>query len=93
MFVTKYQPIFFSNDKEDYFPKLWFYKPRGNKKQLEILSDTDNDDFSTKMVITPVHVLNIHDFNENNSGIYMCQSPEIMINCNVFMYVLEGQYL
>ncbi|KAJ8727090.1 hypothetical protein PYW08_015487 [Mythimna loreyi] len=79
----------FCDDIEDYFPKLWFYKPRGNK-QAEILSDIENNDFSTKLVITPVHILNIHDFDENNSGIYTCRSPETTDKGNIFMYNLEG---
>ncbi|KAJ8725124.1 hypothetical protein PYW07_016082 [Mythimna separata] len=80
----------FCDGKEDYFPKLWFYKPRGDKKQAEILSDVENNDFSTKIVITPVHILNIYDFNENNSGIYSCRSPETMQKGNIFTYILEG---
>ena len=81
----------FSEVKGDYYPKWWFYKSRGNKKQTEILSDVINNDFSTEIIITPDHTLNINNFKENNSGIYKCKSPEPMVKGNVFKYILEGK--
>ncbi|KAH9641924.1 hypothetical protein HF086_011674, partial [Spodoptera exigua] len=57
---------------ENYNPKWWFYKSRGEENQKELLKEILMRDLSDKVFITPTHILHIYDFNLNNSGIYTC---------------------
>ncbi|XP_022829284.1 uncharacterized protein LOC111358397 [Spodoptera litura] len=74
----------------NYYPKWWFYKPRGEENQKDLLREILMRDLSDKVSITPTHKLNIYDFNLNNSGIYTCKCSSILKKDNVFLYILEG---
>lgn len=81
----------FSEEKGDYYPKLWYFKPRGTKFPKEIFKGIDINDSIVKLFLTPLHILNIINFDSTDSGIYVCLIPGKKNISLPFIYILEGK--
>ncbi|CAB3236004.1 unnamed protein product [Arctia plantaginis] len=79
----------YCNTKEDYNPKLWFYRPRGMMKQTMQEIETRDDVVDKNMSITLSHILSLNYFRPNYSGVYTCKRYDNG-HKSKFTYVLEG---
>lgn len=85
-YCTNLLQFFFSNENADYYPKLWFFKPRATE-----FATTKEIQPSEDISMTLCHILNINNFSVYNIGVYTCKSYDKTSNDQTFTYVLDGK--
>lgn len=81
----------FSDESDDYLPKMWYKQNRLNNSSLTEVDLGTKDILSENRVyMTPDHTLIIREVSKEDAGLYYCRQMDLKDEEFTFRYIVDG---